>query len=52
LRGAVEVAILEAAPEVTRIVVEEPSAETTPVPIALGVKKALYDACPTEVAIR
>jgi|ERR1700684_2652068 Fe-S cluster biogenesis protein NfuA len=53
LRGAVEVAILESAPEVTRIVVEEPSADTTAaVPIALGVKKPLYDACPTEVAIR
>jgi hypothetical protein len=38
---------------VTRIVVEEPSADTTAaVPIALGVKKPLYDACPTEVAIR
>jgi Fe-S cluster biogenesis protein NfuA len=52
LRGAVEVAILEAAPEVARIVVEEPSADTTPVPIALGVKKPQFDACPTEVAIR
>ena len=53
LRGAVEVAILEAAPEVTRIVVEEPSAdEPWPVPIALGFKKPQYDACPTEVAIR
>jgi hypothetical protein len=53
LRGAVEVAILESAPEVTRIVVEETSEDaTTAVPIALGVKKPLYDACPTEVAIR
>jgi Fe-S cluster biogenesis protein NfuA len=53
LRGAVEAAILEAAPEVTRIVVEEPSADNAlAVPIALGVKKPLYDACPTEVAIR
>ena len=52
LQGAVEAAILEAAPEVTRIVVEEPNVNTTPaVPIALGVKP-LYDACPTEVAIR
>src|SRR5271156_2109278 len=40
LRGAVEVAITEAAPEVARIVVEEPSADTTPVPIALGAKKS------------
>ena len=52
LQGAVEAAILEAAPEVTRIVVEEPNVDATPaVPIALGVKP-LYDACPTEVAIR
>ncbi len=52
LQGAVEAAILEAAPEVTQIVVEEPSATATPaVPIALGIKP-LYDACPTEVAIR
>jgi Fe-S cluster biogenesis protein NfuA len=52
LQGAVEAAILEAAPEVTQIVVEEPRATSAPaVPIALGVKP-LYDACPTEVAIR
>jgi Fe-S cluster biogenesis protein NfuA len=52
LQGAVEAAILEAAPEVTRIVVEEPNVGATPaVPITLGVKP-LYDACPTEVAIR
>ena len=52
LQGAVEAAILEAAPEVTRIVVEEPRVSATPaVPIALGMKP-LYDACPTEVAIR
>ena len=52
LQGAVEAAILEAAPEVTRIVVEEtPASEPPGVPIALGAKP-LYDACPTEVAIR
>ena len=52
LQGAVEAAILEAAPEVSRIVVEESEAGDTPaVPIALGVKP-LYDACPSEVAIR
>ncbi len=52
LRGAVEAAILQVAPEVTRIVVEEPSASAAPaVPILLGVKPA-YDACPTEVTIR
>jgi Fe-S cluster biogenesis protein NfuA len=53
LRGAVEVAILEAAPEVTRIVVEESSADdAVGVPIALGFTKTHYDTCPTEVAIR
>ncbi len=52
LQGAVEAAILEAAPEVTRIVVEEPGASSTSaVPIALGVKQR-YDACPPEVAVR
>lgn len=53
LQGAVEAAILEAAPEVTRIVVEQPtsSSDTPAVPIALGIKP-LYDACPSEVALR
>jgi Fe-S cluster biogenesis protein NfuA len=52
LQGAVEAAILEAAPEVTRIVVEGQSASARPaVPIALGVKPQ-YDSCPTEVALR
>jgi len=52
LQGAVEAAIMEMAPEVTRIVVEEPNVATTPgVPVALGVKP-LYDACTSEVAIR
>ena len=52
LQGAVEAAILEAAPEVTRIVVEEQSASVTPaVPIALRVKPQ-YDSCPTEIALR
>jgi Fe-S cluster biogenesis protein NfuA len=52
LQGAVEAAILEAAPEVTRIVVEEPNVDANPaVPVALGMKP-LFDACPTEVAIR
>jgi Fe-S cluster biogenesis protein NfuA len=56
LRGAVEVAILEKAPEVTRIVVEE-SEPATPadgsgaVPIALGLKPT-YDECPAEVSAR
>jgi Fe-S cluster biogenesis protein NfuA len=52
LQGAVEAAICEAAPEVTRIVVEESSACDSPaVPISLGVKPR-YGACPTEVALR
>lgn len=56
LQGAVEVAILEKAPEVTRIVVEEsePAARTDDdgaVPIALGLKPT-YDECPAEVSAR
>jgi Fe-S cluster biogenesis protein NfuA len=56
LRGAVEVAILEKAPEVTRIVVEEStpangSDENGAVPIALGLKPT-YDECPAEVSAR
>ena len=53
LQGAVEVAILEAAPEVTRIVLEEPekpAAAPGSTPIALRTKP-LYDACPTEVSV-
>jgi hypothetical protein len=49
LQGAVEVAIVEAAPEITRIVVEEPSRPTPGIPISLGTKPA-YEACPAEVA--
>jgi Fe-S cluster biogenesis protein NfuA len=63
LRGAVEVAIVEKAPEVTRIVVEESAPEGTAapaaaangsngngaVPITLGTKPT-YDECPAEVA--
>jgi Fe-S cluster biogenesis protein NfuA len=56
LQGAVEVAILEKAPEVTRIVVEE--SEPAPrrddsgaIPIALG-RKPTYDECPAEVSAR
>jgi Fe-S cluster biogenesis protein NfuA len=56
LQGAVEVAILEKAPEVTRIVVEEsePAQGTDDhgaVPIALGLKPR-YDECPAEVSAR
>jgi Fe-S cluster biogenesis protein NfuA len=64
LRGAVEVAITEKAPEVTTIVVEESASggddsggngdgggADGAVPITLGVKpKPRYDECPTEVA--
>ena len=50
LRGAVEAAILEAAPEVTRIVVEE-SRESAAVSVALGIKP-VYDECPAEVSVR
>jgi Fe-S cluster biogenesis protein NfuA len=49
LAGAVEVAIVEAAPEITRIVVEEPTPPAVSVPISLGAKPA-YDECPVEVA--
>jgi Fe-S cluster biogenesis protein NfuA len=56
LRGAVEVAILEKAPEVTRIVVEESASangsdDHGSVPIALGLKPT-YDECPTGVSAR
>ena len=51
LRTAVERAILEAAPEVVRIDVEEPTPEPAFISVQLGTKPA-YDACPTEVAIR
>ncbi len=50
LQGAVEVAILEAAPEVMRIVVEEPSKPAVSVPLSLGTKPApVYEECPAEV---
>ncbi|HEY1653237.1 MAG TPA: NifU family protein [Acidimicrobiales bacterium] len=65
LQGAVEVAIHEKAPEVTRIVVEESGHEggatgaagaDGAVPITLGLKsKPVYDECPTgvsEVSVR
>jgi Fe-S cluster biogenesis protein NfuA len=49
LRGAVEVAIVEAAPEVVRIDVEEPTPTSLSVPVSLSAKP-LYDECPAEVA--
>jgi len=51
LQGAVETAILEAAPEIIHIVVEEPTKEPIVVPISLGAKPApVYVECPTQVA--
>jgi Fe-S cluster biogenesis protein NfuA len=49
LQGAVEVAILEAAPEVVRIVVEEPTKPAVSVPVSLGTKP-FYEDCPAEVS--
>jgi len=49
LRGAVEVAIVEAAPEILRIVMEEPTTPPVSVPVSLGAKP-MYDECPAEVA--
>jgi Fe-S cluster biogenesis protein NfuA len=53
LQGAVEVALTEAAPEIVRIVVEEPTPRSTPavasVPISLRPKPA-YASCPVEVS--
>jgi Fe-S cluster biogenesis protein NfuA len=48
LKGAVEVAIVEAAPEIVRIVVEEPAVPGVSVPVSLGAKP-MYDDCPAEV---
>jgi Fe-S cluster biogenesis protein NfuA len=50
LQMAVERAITEAAPEIVRIDVDEPSLAPQSVPIALGVKPPVYDQCPVEVA--
>jgi Fe-S cluster biogenesis protein NfuA len=49
LKGAVEVAITEAAPEIVRIVVEEPTPVPVSVPVSLSAKP-LYEDCPVEVA--
>jgi Fe-S cluster biogenesis protein NfuA len=51
LQGAVEVAIIEAAPEIVRIVVEEPSRPSVSVPVSLSTKP-LYEECPAEVSAR
>ena len=49
LKGAVEVAITDAAPEIVRIVVEEPTPVVVSVPVSLRAKP-LYEDCPVEVA--
>src|SRR5580700_11631413 len=49
LRGAVEVAVVEAAPEIVRIVVDEPTPPAVRVPVALG-SKPMYEECPVEVS--
>jgi Fe-S cluster biogenesis protein NfuA len=49
LQLAVERAIVEAAPEIVRIDVDQPSVLQPGVPIALGTKPA-YDECPAEMA--
>jgi Fe-S cluster biogenesis protein NfuA len=59
LRGAVEVAIAEVAPEITVIDVEEPAAEPVGTPVALGPKPTEeppapplgYEDCPAEAAL-
>jgi hypothetical protein len=43
------VAIVEAAPEVVRIVVEEPTLAPLSVPVSLSAKPP-YDECPAEVS--
>jgi hypothetical protein len=43
------VAIVEAAPEIVRIVVEEPTNPAVSVPISLG-SKPMYEECPAEVS--
>ena len=49
LQGAVEGAIVEAAPEIVIIDVEQPATNGESVPIALG-RKPVYETCPTELA--
>jgi Fe-S cluster biogenesis protein NfuA len=48
LQNAVEVAVVEAAPEIVIIDVEQPSANDDSVPIALG-RKFVYESCPSEL---
>jgi Fe-S cluster biogenesis protein NfuA len=52
LQGAVEVAIVEAAPEIVRIVVEEPTRPAASVPVSLSSKPGpVYEACPVEMEV-
>jgi len=51
LKGAVEVAIVEAAPEIMRIVVDEPTPVAVSIPVSLSIKP-VYEDCPVEVAGR
>jgi Fe-S cluster biogenesis protein NfuA len=51
LQHAVERAILEAAPEIVRIDVEEPAPEPVSIPVRLGVKPGGYESCPSEMAV-
>ncbi len=48
LKLAIERAILDAAPEITTIDVEEPEPTAVSVPVTLG-PRPVYDACPSEV---
>jgi Fe-S cluster biogenesis protein NfuA len=50
LQGAVETAIVDAAPEITRIVVEESPKDPIVAPVLLGTKPR-YVECPSEVAL-
>jgi Fe-S cluster biogenesis protein NfuA len=50
LQGAVETAIVDAAPEITRIVVEESPKDPIVSPVLLGTKPR-YVECPSEVAL-
>jgi Fe-S cluster biogenesis protein NfuA len=49
LKGAVEVAILEAAPEIVRIVVDEPTPPVVSIPVSLS-SKPMFETCPVEVS--
>ena len=49
LKGAVEVAILEAAPEILHIVVDEPTSPVAATPVFMSTKP-VYETCPAEVS--